>query len=68
MWTSVLCRTKYKSSLGHKAIYNCVMPYFTALMMTDPEVLEDPKNKSSNFWPECNPMTLNKIMMNVYIK
>ncbi len=44
------------------------MPYFTALMMTGPEVSEDPENKSINTWPERNPMALDRMMMNVWTK
>ncbi len=40
--------TKYKSSLPHKAVYNYVIPNFTALMMTSPEVLEDLENEPIN--------------------
>ncbi len=58
-------RTKYESSPGHKAIHNCVMSYLTALIMTGPEVSEDPENKPINPWPERNPMTLNRMMMNL---
>ncbi len=59
---------KYESSPGHKAVYNCVMPYLTALMMTSPEILEDPKNEPINPWPERNPMALDRIMMNIWMK
>ncbi len=55
MWTGVPRRTKYESSLGHKAVYNCIMPYLTALMMTGPEVLEDPENEPINSWPSAQP-------------
>lgn len=41
----ISCHTKYKSSLGHKVIYNCVIPYFTLLMMSGPKILEDPKKQ-----------------------
>ncbi len=68
MWMGIPCRTKYESSPGHKAVYNCVMPYLTALMMTGPEVLEDPKNEWINFWPKRNPMALDRRMMNVWTK
>ncbi len=44
MWTGVPCRTKYEFSLVHKTVYNCVMPYLIALMMTGPEVSEDLEN------------------------
>ncbi len=49
-------RTKYESSPEHKAIYNCVMPYLTALIITSLKVLEDPENKQINPWPKLNPM------------
>ncbi len=68
MWTGVPRRTKYKSSPGHKAVYNCVMPYLTALMMTGPEVSEDSENEPINLWPERNPITLDRMMMNVWTK
>ncbi len=65
MQTGVSRRTKYKSSPGHKTVYNCVIPYLIALMMTGPEVLEDPENESINPWPERNPMALDRMMMNM---
>ncbi len=68
MWTGVPRRTKYKSSPSHKAVYNCVMPYLTALMMIGLEVLEDPENEPINLWPERNPMALDRMMMNVWTK
>ncbi len=33
MWTGVPSRTKYKSNLGHKAVYNCAIPYLMTLMI-----------------------------------
>ena len=68
MWTDIPRCTKYKSSLGYNAIYNYVMPYLTALIITSPEVLEDPDNKPINPWPEHNPMALNQMIMNVWTK
>ncbi len=68
MWTGIPRRTKYESSPGHKAVYNCVMPYLTALMMTGQEVSEDPENELINPWPERNPMVLDRMMMNVWMK
>ncbi len=65
MWTDVPRHTKYESSPGHKTVYNCVMPYFTALMITGREVSEDPENEPINPWPERNPMALDTMMMNV---
>ncbi len=65
MWTGVPCRTKYESSPSHKVVYNYVMPYFIALMMTGSEVLEDSENKSINPWPNRNSMTLDRMRMNV---
>lgn len=44
MWSSTPCRTKYEYNLGHKAIYNCAILYFTTLMMISSEILKDPKN------------------------
>ncbi len=59
MWTGVPCHIKYKSSLSHQSVYNCVMPsYVTALMMTGSKVSKDPKNKLINPWPERKPMAL----------
>ncbi len=58
-------RTKYEFSLGHKAIYNCIISYFIALMMTSLNVLEDPKNKLINPWPKRNIMALDRMMMNI---
>lgn len=37
-------------------------------MMTGLEILEYPKNELINFWLECNPMTLNRMMLNVWMK
>lgn len=68
LWTGISRRTKYESSLGHKAIYNCVMPYLTALMMTGPDASEDSENKLINPWPERNIMPLDRMMMNVWTK
>lgn len=66
--SGILYCTKYKSNLGHKAVYNCAMPYLTLLMMTGLEVLKDPKNKPINLCPECNPILLNRMMLNVQTK
>ncbi len=68
MWMGVPRCTKYESSPGHKAIYNCVIPYLTALILIGPEVLEDPKNESINLWPERNPMALDRMMINIWTK
>ena len=68
MWMGVPRHTKYKSNPGHKTVYNSDMPYFIALMMTGPEFSEDPENEQINPWPERNPMTLDKMMMNVWNK
>ena len=68
MWTSVSCRIKYEYSLGHKTVYNCVMSYLTTLMMTSQEVSEELENKPINPWPKCNPIALNKIMINMWTK
>ncbi len=68
MWIGVPRHTKYESSPGHKAVYNCVMPYLTVLMMTGLEVLEDLENEPINPWPERNPMALDRMMMNVWTK
>ncbi len=37
-------------------------------MITGLEVLEDPENKPINPWPQHNPMTLDRMMMNVWTK
>ncbi len=37
-------------------------------MMTGPEVSEDPENKPINPWPERNPMALDRMIMNVWMK
>ncbi len=37
-------------------------------MMTGLEVSEDPENKPINLWPKCNPMALDKMMINVWTK
>ena len=44
------------------------MLYLTMLIVTTPEVLEDLENDQINPWPKRNPMTLNRIMLNVGIK
>ncbi len=36
--------------------------------MTGPEVSEYPKNKPINLYPERNPMTLDRMIMNVWMK
>lgn len=41
----IFCHTKYKSSLGYKAIYNSVIPYFIMLIISNPKILEDLENK-----------------------
>ena len=61
----VFCCTKYESSPSHKAVYNCVMPYLKALIMTGPEVSKDPENKQINPWPEHNSIALDRMMMNI---
>ena len=58
-------QTKYKSNLGHKAIYNCVISYLIVFMMTGPEILDDLENKQINLWPECNPIVLDRMIINV---
>ncbi len=68
MWTGILCRTKYESSPDHKAIYNYFMSYLKVLMMTGPEVLEDPKNEPINLWPKRNPIALDRMIMNMWMK
>ena len=68
MWTGVARRTKYESNPGHKAVYNSVMPYLMALMMTGPEFFEDPKNEEINPWLKRNPIALDKMMINVWNK
>lgn len=68
MQLGVFCCTKYKSSPGYKTVYNSTILYFTALMMTGPEVLEDPKKNQINLQPEHNPMALNRIILNVLTK
>ncbi len=65
MWTNVPCCTKYESSLGHKTVYNWVMPYLTALMLTGPEVLKDSENEPINLWSERNLMVFDKMIINV---
>ncbi len=44
----VLCCTTYESSPSYKAVYNYIIPYLIALMMTGPEVSEDLENKQIN--------------------
>ena len=68
IWTGIPHHTKYKSSPGYKAVYNYVILYLTTLMMTGLEVLEDQKNKQINFWPECNPIVLDRMIMNLWTK
>ena len=65
MWTGVPRCTKYESKLGHKVVYNSVMPYLMRLIITGLEFSKNPKNKQINPWPEYNPMALDKIMMNM---
>ena len=65
MWTVVPRCTKYKSNSGHKIVYNSVMAYLMALMITGPEISEDPENEQINLWPERNPIALDKMMINV---
>lgn len=60
--------TKYKSSLGYKAIYNYAMFYLTMLMIIVLEVLEDPQNNQTNLWLECNLIGLNRIILNMSTK
>lgn len=56
---------KSKPNAGHKAVLNCTIPYLVALMITGFEFSEDPKNDQINLWPECNPMTVNKTIVEV---
>lgn len=65
MWTGVLCCTKYKSNSGQKAVYNSIMLYFMALIMTDFEFSKDPENELTKPWPKYNLMAFNKMMINI---
>lgn len=48
MWSGVPCQNIYEFSLRHKAVYNYAMPYLKTLMMTSPEVSDNPKNNLTN--------------------
>lgn len=61
----ILCHIEYKSSLRHKAVYNFAMFYLITLIITDLKILEDLENNQTNPWYECNPMTLNKMILNI---
>ncbi len=65
IWTGISHYTKYESSLGHKAVYNYIIPYLTMLMITSPEVSEDLENKPINPWPKCNSMAFDRMIINV---
>ena len=41
--------TKYKSGLNYKIVYNYIIPYLTALIIINLEILENPKNNILNF-------------------
>ena len=68
MWTGVPRCTKFKSSLGHKAVLNCAIPYLVTLIMTGPEFSKDLENNQINLWPERNPMAFDKRMVEVWNK
>lgn len=68
MWIEVYRHTKYKSSLGHKIIYNYAMSFLITLIITGLEVLEDPINKQINPWSEHNSILLDRMMMNMWTK
>lgn len=61
----ILCCSKCKSSLEHKAVYNYAMLYLIALIIIDSKILEHPENNETNPWPEHNPIALNRIMLNM---
>ena len=65
MWTGVLRRTKYKPNLGYNIIYNSVIPYLMALIMTGLKFFEGPENEQINSWLKRNPIVLDKMMMNM---
>lgn len=48
MWSGILYRIKYKSSLGYKPVYNWAMLYLTMLIMTGLKVLNDSENNQTN--------------------
>lgn len=52
----------------HKAIYNSIMLYLMALIMTSPEFFKDLENEHINPWPKCNSLALNKMMINIQNK
>ena len=68
IWMGIPCRTKSKSKLGYKAIYNNAMPYLMVLMITGLKFSENPENEQINLWPERNLIVLDKMMMNVWNK
>lgn len=37
-------------------------------MITDAEVSEDPENNQTNPWPKCDPIALDRIMLNMWTK
>lgn len=59
---------KFEFSLKHKTVFNCVMLYPPALMMTSFKFSEDLANNQINLWLEYNLMTLNKTMVEVWNK
>lgn len=64
----ILYYTKFESSLGHKAIFNFIMPYFVIQIIISLEFSGDPENDQINLWPKRNPMTLNRIIMKSWNK
>lgn len=68
IWSGVPRRTKFESNSGHKAVYDCAMPYLMALMMAGPKFSEDPENEQISPWPERNSMALDRTMVEVWNK
>lgn len=59
---------KFESSLRYKAVIDCPMPYFVALMMTGFKFLEDLENNQINLWSERKPIVLDKTIVEVWNK
>lgn len=65
---NIPCQTKYKSNQGDKAVYNYAILCLIILMIIGVKISDDPENDLINLWPDCNPIALNKIMLNIWIK
>lgn len=63
-----LYHTKFKFNLKYKTLFNCTIPYFMALIITNFQFLKSFKNKPVNLQSKHNLMALDKIIKKVWNK